>query len=205
MRCLREKVVDCIAQGWAHSTGRTPSRGRRTLRNTLVSPGVRVPGKPGGGGGSVVIGGGEDGCRRTAGGICPCPRGLECWMEKDMKPQGLQETVRLGEGSWARRTSGTVTCRPRGSTACVGSRCRRWARRAAETTSRAAGLRGERRGLEGAGFAPGRAGGGGSPARDQLEGTPRERAAMARPPSSHSAGGRGHIRAECAEQPCSSL
>lgn len=45
-----------------------------------------------------------------------------------MKPQGLQETVRLGEGSWARRTSGTVTCRPRGSTACVGSRCRRWAR-----------------------------------------------------------------------------
>lgn len=68
---------------------------------------------------------------------------------ENTKPQGLQETVRLGEGSWARRTSGTVTCRPRGSTACVGSRCRRWAGRAAETTSRAAGLRGERRGLEG--------------------------------------------------------
>lgn len=75
-----------------------------------------------------------------------------------MKPQGLQETVRLGEGSWARRTSGTVTCRPRGSTACVGSRCRRWARACAETTSRAAGLRGERRGLEGASRLGARAG-----------------------------------------------
>lgn len=77
---------------------------------------------------------------------------------ENTKPQGLQETVRLGEGSWARRTSGTVTCRPRGRTACVGSRCRRWARarRRDHEQSCWAEMRAKR---AGGGFAPGRAAG----------------------------------------------